>query len=146
MKVAVTGGIGLIGTACCELLLKNGYEVISIDNNLRKKFLGYEANNIKNIKSNDFFKDVEMVNADIRDKKIMSKIIKKVDAVIHCAAQTSHPKSLEIPLEDFSINAWGTLQLLELVRQLNPTIPFAFMSSNKVFGDYPNYFDYKIIR
>ena len=147
MKVLVTGGIGLIGSACCELFLKEGHEVISVDNNTRKLLFGKDANNELNLKESSVLKDkkLELVDADIRDKKVMGNIIEKVDAIVHLAAQPSHPKSLEIPMEDFQINAFGTLQLLELTRQLNPKIPFAYMSTNKVYGDYPNYFNYKVV-
>ena len=147
MKVLVTGGIGLIGSACCELFLKEGHEVISVDNNTRKLLFGKDANNELNLKESSVLKDkkLELVDADIRDKEVMGNIIKKVDAIVHLAAQPSHPKSLEIPMEDFQINAFGTLQLLELTRQLNPKIPFAYMSTNKVYGDYHNYFNYKVI-
>ncbi|MBI2559308.1 NAD-dependent epimerase/dehydratase family protein [Candidatus Woesearchaeota archaeon] len=146
MRVLVTGGIGLIGSACCKLLLEKGHEVVSVDNNTRKALFGDEANNLANM-DDDFSgnKNLELVDADIRNEELMSKIIKNVDALIHLAAQPSHPKSLEIPMEDFQINAYGTLLLLEITRQLNPEIPFAFMSTNKVYGDYPNYFNYKII-
>lgn len=147
MRILVTGGIGLIGTACCQLFLKEGHEVVSVDNNTRKTLFGDEANNLANVDNNEFLnnKNLELVNADIRNKEVISEIIKKVDAIVHLAAQPSHPKSLEIPMEDFQINAYGTLLLLEITRQLNPKIPFAFMSTNKVYGDYPNYFNYKII-
>jgi len=147
MKILVTGGIGLIGSACCELFLKEGHEVISVDNNTRQKLFGKDANNKLNIEESNLSNNdkLELIEVDIRDKDVMSKIIKKVDAVAHLAAQPSHPKSLEIPMEDFQINAFGTLQLLELTRQLNHDIPFAFMSTNKVYGDYPNYFNYKVV-
>ena len=147
MRILVSGGIGLIGSACCELFLKEGHEVVSIDNNIRQTLFGKDSNNRLNIEESDFFNHdkLELIDADIRDKEVMSENIKKVDAIVHLAAQPSHPKSLEIPIEDFQINAFGTLQLLELTRQLNPDIPFAFMSTNKVYGDYPNYFNYKIV-
>ena len=147
MRILVTGGIGLIGSACCELFLKDGHEVVSVDNNARQELFGNDADNKVNIKENKFFNEegLELIDGDIRDRELMSKIIKDVGAIVHLAAQPSHPKSLEIPIEDFQINAFGTLQLLELTRQLNPKIPFAFMSTNKVYGDYPNYFNYKIV-
>ncbi len=147
MKIMVTGGLGLIGSACCELFLSKGHEVISVDNNTRKAIFGNDANNKLNVEENSYFNSdkLELVNADIRDKDTIAKIIEKVDAIAHLAAQPSHPKSLEIPIEDFQINAFGTLQLLDLTRQLNPDAPFAFLSTNKVYGDYPNFFNYKII-
>jgi CDP-paratose 2-epimerase len=147
MKILVTGGIGLIGSACCELFLQKGHEVISVDNNTRQYLFGQDANNKLNIEESKALQQgkIEIVDADILNKEVMSKLIKQADAVVHLAAQPSHPKSLEIPMEDFQINAFGTLQLLELTRQLNPDIPFAFMSTNKVYGDYPNYFNYKVV-
>jgi len=147
MKILITGGIGLIGSACCEFFSQKGHEVISVDNNTRQKLFGKDANNKLNVEESQILKEgkIEFIDADIRNKEVMSELIKKVDAIVHLAAQPSHPKSLEIPMEDFDINAFGTLQLLELTRQLNPEIPFAYMSTNKVYGDYPNYFNYKII-
>lgn len=147
MKVLVTGGAGLIGSACCEFLVNKGCEVVCVDNNMRGKIFGDSASTKINLEENDIFrrKEVELIESDIRDKEKMEKVIREVDAVIHLAAQPSHPRSLEIPMEDFQINAYGTLLLLEIVRNLNPSIPFAYMSTNKVYGDYPNYFNYKVI-
>ena len=133
MRILVTGGAGLIGTACCGLFAGKGHDVVSVDNNMRKSVFGEEADNLVNVEEEKLGKNVEFAQADIRDKEVMSKIIKRADAVVHLAAQPSHPKSLEMPMEDFQINAFGTLQLLELTRQLNPKIPFAFMSTNKVY-------------
>ncbi|MEM5871809.1 MAG: NAD-dependent epimerase/dehydratase family protein [Candidatus Aenigmatarchaeota archaeon] len=142
MKILVTGGAGLVGSECCKLFAEKGWEVISVDNYTRGKIFGKEGDTKKNVES--VLKDYNIQNyeIDIRDKKIIP-LIKKVDAIIHTAAQPSHPKSIEIPIEDFQINAWGTLFLLENVRQFNPEIPFVFCSTNKVYGDMPNKFEYR---
>lgn len=147
MKILVTGGMGLIGSACCELFSKEGHEVVSVDNNTRQMLFGEDADNTINVKESMFTKShrVELVDGDIQDEKLMKDLVKRTDAIVHLAAQPSHPKSLEIPLEDFRINAFGTLQLLELTRQHNHDAPFAFMSTNKVYGDYPNFFNYKVV-
>jgi len=147
MRVLITGGLGLIGSACCNHFVDKGWEVVVVDNNTRQAIFGTDASTAVTMGEEDVFgrKDVEIVESDVRDKETMAGIIKRVDAVVHLAAQPSHPRSLEIPMEDFQINAFGTLQLLELTRQLNHDIPFAFMSSNKVYGDYPNYFNYRIV-
>ena len=147
MKVLITGGLGLIGSACCRHFVENGWEAVAVDNNTRQAIFGSEASTAITADEEDVFdsRDVEVVQTDIRNKEMMEMLIKKADAVVHLAAQPSHPRSMEIPMEDFQINAFGTLQLLELTRQHNPTIPFAFMSTNKVYGDYPNYFNYKIV-
>lgn len=88
--------------------------------------------------------NVEHYEIDIRDEKI-THLIRKVDAIIHAAAQPSHPKSIEIPIEDFQINAYGTFFLLENLRKHNPDAIFVFCSTNKVYGDTLNYYAYKII-
>lgn len=144
-KVLVTGGAGLIGSACCELFSKKGWDVISVDNDTRQKIFGKEASTQANVKEDKYFERIDYRSFDIRDEAGMEKTVKEVDAIVHLAAQPSHPRSLEIPMEDFKINAFGSLLLLELARKNNSEIPMAFMSSNKVYGDYPNYFNYKIV-
>jgi len=141
-KVLITGGAGLVGSECCKLFSDMGWEVISVDNYTRGKLFGSEGetkNTMKDLIKNYNVKNYEI---DFRDEKIIP-LIKEVDAVIHTAAQPSHPKSVEIPMEDFQINAFGTLSLLENVRIYNKDAIFIFCSSNKVYGEMPNYFSYK---
>ena len=141
-RVLITGGAGLVGTECCRLFAQQGWEVVSVDNNTRGKIFGQDGSTKNNI---DFIEEMPAVTnheIDIRDEKMVD-LIKKSDAIIHAAAQPSHPKSIEIPVEDFHINAWGTLFLLENVRKHNPDIPFVFCSTNKVYGDKPNELKYK---
>jgi CDP-paratose 2-epimerase len=88
--------------------------------------------------------NIEHHEMDVRDEKII-ELLKKSDVIIHTAAQPSHPKSIEIPLEDFQVNAWGTLFLLENVRKYNKDAIFVYCSTNKVYGDTPNYYSYKIV-
>lgn len=140
--VLITGGAGLVGTECCRLFAQQGWQVISVDNNTRGKIFGQDGSTKNNI---DFIEEIHNVTnheIDIRDEKMVD-LVKKADAIIHAAAQPSHPKSIEIPVEDFQINAWGTLFLLESVRKHKPEIPFVFCSTNKVYGDKPNEFKYK---
>lgn len=146
-KVLITGAAGLIGSACCKLFLEKGWSVLGVDNNIRGAIFGKDASTHANIDEDDIFSNpnLKMVEADIRDEEKMKKSICEADAIVHTAAQPSHPKSLEMPMEDFQINAYGTLLLLELIRKNNKDAPFAFMSSNKVYGDYPNFFNYKIV-
>lgn len=143
-KVLITGGAGLVGSECCKLFSDAGWKVISVDNYTRGKLFGSEGETENTIK--DLIKnyDIEHHVMDFRDEKIIP-LVKEVDAVIHTAAQPSHPKSVEIPLEDFQINALGTLLLLENIRKHNKDATFIFCSSNKVYGEMPNYFSYKKI-
>lgn len=142
MRVLVTGGAGLVGTECCKFFSERNWEVVSVDNYMRAKIFGKDAETKNNMDSMRKQHSIEHHEMDIRDEKIGS-LVKGVDAVIHTAAQPSHPKSLEIPVEDFQINAFGTLNILEAVRKYNPSVPFVFCSTNKVYGEAPNYFAYK---
>jgi CDP-paratose 2-epimerase len=141
LKVLVTGGAGLVGTECCKLFSKKGWEVISVDNYMRGKLFGMGGDTKPNMDKMIREYNIDHHEIDIRDEEILN-LIKDCDAVIHAAAQPSHPKSIEIPIADFQINAWGTLFLLEAVRQHNKDIPFVFCSTNKVYGETPNYYSY----
>lgn len=142
MRILVTGGAGLVGTECCKLFAEQGHEVISVDNYMRAKLFGEEAETKANIDDVTKTYSIEHHVMDIRDEKIV-ELVKKADAVVHTAAQPSHPKSIEIPVEDFQINAYGTLLLLDAVRKHNHEIPFVYCSTHKVYGERPNYLSYK---
>lgn len=143
MKVIIiTGSSGLIGSESVKFFIKKGFKVLGIDNNLRKYFFGkdgdtkWQLNNLKKIKNYNHF------NYDIRNYKkienIFKKFGKKIEAIIHCAAQPSHDWASKEPITDFSINATGTINLLELTRIFAHNAKFIFMSTNKVYGDIPN--------
>ncbi len=139
--VLVTGGAGLIGAECCKLFSEKGWRVLSVDNFFRGMLFGKNADTKKNVDS--FFSEYGVKNfeMDFRSEKIIT-LLKESDAVIHTAAQPSHPKSIEVPAIDFEENALGTFQLLEYMRSLDLKIPFVFCSTNKVYGDKPNEFEY----
>ena len=146
-KILITGSSGLIGSALCEKFARARWEVHGVDNYIRSCLLqSREADTKGQIQSlQKIYPTIIQYNNDINELKLMGEIIRDMDAVVHCAAQVSHPRSIEIPIKDAQINLLGTLNLLELTRKYNPEIPFAFMSSNKVYGDLPNRFKYKII-
>ena len=144
MSVAlITGSSGLVGSEAVNFFCKKGFDVIGIDNNLRKFFFGKDGSTlwIKNklIKNNNNFKNF---NCDIRNynnlEKIFKKYSKKISLIIHCAAQPSHDYGKNFPIIDFNVNATGTLNLLELTKRYCAESPFIFMSTNKVYGDNPN--------
>ena len=141
--VLITGSSGLVGSESVNFFCKKGFEVIGIDNNLRKFFFGTEGSTlwVRNslLKKNKEFKSL---NVDIRNYEKLSKIFKKyqkkISLIIHCAAQPSHDYGKNFPKIDFDVNASGTLNLLELTRKFCSKSPFIFMSTNKVYGDNPN--------
>ncbi|MFA6006375.1 MAG: NAD-dependent epimerase/dehydratase family protein [Candidatus Paceibacterota bacterium] len=139
----VTGSAGLVGSESVRFLVDKGFDVVGIDNNMRQYFFGAGASTAKN---NDrlkeaFKKKYVHHNIDIRDNEAVAKIFKKhkFSLVIHTAAQPSHDWAAKEPFTDFSVNATGTLVLLENYRKYCPVATFIFTSTNKVYGDTPNY-------
>ena len=139
----ITGSTGLIGSEAVNFFCDKGFDVIGIDNNFRKYFFGSNASTtgIKNSISKKNKKYLHH-NLDIRNsdgiEKLFKKYKKKISIIIHCAAQPSHDYGKNFPKLDFDINAYGTLNLLELTRKYCPDTVFIFMSTNKVYGDNPN--------
>lgn len=141
-SILVTGGAGLVGSECCRLLAQEGYNVISVDNYSRGDFFGSEGDTETNAEQRLNPDRITHHAVDIRSNEI-SDLIAEVDGIIHTAAQPSHPKSINIPREDFEINTRATIDILETVRTENPDIPLVFCSTNKVYGEVPNYFSYE---
>jgi len=144
-RVLITGCAGLVGFECVRKFSDEGFHVMGVDNFMRGKLFGDEGNTERNLEWLKKNYDFEFYKYDIRDNRIVEQL-KKAEVVIHAAAQPSHPKSIEIPVEDFMINAYGTLFMLENLRKYNKKdVVFIFCSTNKVYGDMPNYFTYKKI-
>ena len=145
MKVAlITGSCGLVGSESAIFFSKKGFKIVGIDNNARKFFFGKDGDIswVKNkLKSN--LENYSHFNTDIRNFKSLEKIFKRykknIKIIIHAAAQPSHDWAKNKPFVDFDINAKGTLNMLELTRMYCPKVPFIFMSTNKVYGDNPNF-------
>lgn len=141
-KILVTGSSGLIGSEVCLFFENIGWEVHGVDNNQRAVFFGPQGdtrwNQERLERSLSNFQHHEL---DIRDRQGILKLIKDLqpDAVVHNAAQPSHDRAAAIPFDDFDTNAVGTLNLLEAVRLICPESPFVHMSTNKVYGDRPNF-------
>lgn len=139
--VLVTGSAGLIGSEAVRFFAQKGFRVIGIDNNARKYFFGPSASTSWNRdKLKREIKEYVHHNLDIRNQKGIDEIFKnnKIDLVIHAAAQPSHDWAAREPLTDFTINALGTLVLLEAYRKFAPNAVFIYCSTNKVYGDNPN--------
>lgn len=139
----VTGSAGLIGSESVKFLAEKGFDIIGIDNDMRKYFFGDEASTKWNLSElSESIKNFTNEAADIRDyetiKSIFAKYNSDISLIVHTAAQPSHDWAAREPLTDFTINANGTLNLLEAARQYCPDAVFIFTSTNKVYGDTPN--------
>jgi CDP-paratose 2-epimerase len=141
--IIVTGSAGLIGSETVRRFAEEGARVVGIDNDMRARFFGAEAstkktrdNLIANVRGYDHY------DLDIRDASAVAELFKsysgKIDAIVHTASQPSHDWAARDPQTDFTVNANGTLNLLEAARIFSPEAPFVFTSTNKVYGDSPN--------
>ncbi len=145
MKIAiVTGSAGLIGSEAVGFFSDKFDLVVGIDNNLREYFFG-EGGSTEWNKSRlqEQFSNYRHVNIDIRDKVALEHLFtdygSDIKLILHTAAQPSHDWAAKEPFTDFTVNANGTLNLLEMNRVHAPHAVFIFTSTNKVYGDTPNY-------
>jgi CDP-paratose 2-epimerase len=142
--VLVTGSAGLIGSESVRFFCDRGFTVVGIDNNMRQTFFGKDASTEWNRDRllQDYGDQYIHHNADIREHDAISKIFQTygedISLIIHTAAQPSHDWAASDPYTDFTVNANGTLVLLENTRQNCPEAVFIFCSTNKVYGDTPN--------
>lgn len=141
--VVITGSAGLIGSEAVRFFSALGMHVVGIDNDMRKIFFGDEASTEWNRKQLEAdLTNYEHRNVDIRDYQEIEKIFlnygKNISLIIHTAAQPSHDWAASDPFSDFSVNANGTLNLLQATREYCPDAVFIFTSTNKVYGDLPN--------
>lgn len=144
MAIAIiTGSAGLIGSESVKFLAAKGFQVVGIDNDMRQYFFGSEASTRWNLEElTSTLKDFTNESVDIRDFKALQTIFARygneIELVVHTAAQPSHDWAAREPFTDFTVNANGTLNLLEATRQFCPNAVFIFTSTNKVYGDTPN--------
>jgi CDP-paratose 2-epimerase len=142
MKALVTGSGGLIGSACVEMLCEMGWQVTGIDNNMRQTFFGPSGSTaavVESLRSRHLHYGHLWI--DLRDREATTSAVRGIvpDLIIHTAAQPSHDKAASIPHLDFEVNAIATLNLLVAARDYCRETPFCFTSTNKVYGDRPNY-------
>jgi len=145
MSIAlITGSSGLIGSETARFLHEKGLQIVGIDNNMRGYFFGEDGSTDWNTKQlQQDLKNYEHLSLDVRDDAAIGKLFreraKEIVLVVHAAAQPSHDWAAREPFTDFTVNANGTLVMLEMTRQYCPAATFIFTSTNKVYGDLPNF-------
>jgi CDP-paratose 2-epimerase len=143
--VLITGSAGLIGSESVRFFADLGFTIVGIDNDMRSYFFGESASTQwnRNILKDTYGDRYIHYNADIRDQTAIDTIFQThatdLDLIIHTAAQPSHDWAASEPFTDFTVNANGTLVLLEATRKYCPSTVFIFTSTNKVYGDTPNF-------
>jgi CDP-paratose 2-epimerase len=131
--VLITGGAGFIGSNLAQRLLADGRRVLVFDNLSR---IGVR-NNLRFMQER-YPDRLEIEVADVRDARAIARAMGRAEAIYHLAAQVAVTTSLTSPLEDFEINARGTLNVLEAARRRHPAPPVIFTSTNKVYGALGN--------
>jgi CDP-paratose 2-epimerase len=143
-RAIVTGSGGLVGSETVSYLVAAGFDVIGVENDMRSYFFGPEASTRHQTERlletyGSAFRSLEL---EIRDGDAVESLFAEhatgLELVVHTAAQPSHDWAASDPHTDFTINANGTLNLLEATRKLSPDATFVFASTNKVYGDRPN--------
>jgi CDP-paratose 2-epimerase len=140
----VTGSGGLIGSESVRHFVKDGFDVIGLENDMRARFFGPEASTRRVTERllEDFPDEFRSLDLDIRDADGVMRVFaeaRDLALVVHAAAQPSHDWAASDPQTDFSVNANGTLNLLEAARKNARDAAFVFCSTNKVYGDLPNF-------
>lgn len=144
MAVAlITGSGGLIGGEAALYFGRQGLDVVGVDNDMRRYFFGPEASTAwRHDRLAQEIGAYRHLPLDIRDTEGVDALFadygKEIAVVIHAAAQPSHDWAAREPITDFTVNANGTLNLLQALRDHAPEAPFVFLSTNKVYGDRPN--------
>lgn len=130
MKYLVTGGCGFFGSNLAAELLSKGEDVTVFDNLSRR---GTELNRTWLQGLGTFC----YIHGDIRNANDVTDLVRSVrpDVIYHLAGQVAMTTSLENPRRDFEINVLGSINILEAVRQFQPTATVVYSSSNKVYGD-----------
>ena len=138
MKVFITGGAGFIGSHAAEYYARSGNNVVIYDNLSRSKLFGYFSDCDQNIRYLRQYSNVKFVEGDVLDYEKLKNSLEGAELVIHAAAQTAVTASCKDPITDFSINANGTLNLLEAARQQIQPPTLIYCSTNKVYGENVN--------
>jgi CDP-paratose 2-epimerase len=128
-SAVITGGAGFIGCNLAQRLAKSGTPVVVFDNLSRP---GVERN-LELLRA-QYPDQIEVVVGDVRNAQQLRAVVRRASAVYHFAAQVAVTTSLVDPRHDFEVNAQGTLNVLEALRELPKPPPLLYTSTNKVYG------------
>ncbi len=128
MKILILGGAGFLGTNLVRKCLSHKNNKVTVVDSL-DPLLKSTTENL-----GDSLKSINFIKGDIRDRKLMDKVVKNQDVIFNCAAQTSHPLSINNPILDTEINCIGTLTVLEAIRNNNKNAKVIYTASSTVTG------------
>jgi nucleoside-diphosphate-sugar epimerase len=126
-KILLTGGAGRLGCIVCRKMLDEGYQVRIFD-----------LDNKKNRKSTmELSEEAEILWGDVTDKDLVKQALDGIDVVVHMAAILP-PWAYLNPDKTFKVNAGGTKNVVDAVKETGRTIPFIYTSSAAAFGPTPD--------
>jgi UDP-glucose 4-epimerase len=128
MKILILGGAGFLGANLVRRCLAEESAVVTVVDSLDPHLRGSTAN------LQAVWSRIRFVRGDIRDETMVADAVQGQDIIFNCAAQTSHPLSIQYPLLDTDINCMGNLRLLEAIRLLNRDAVVVYTSSSTVVG------------
>ncbi len=133
-----------MGSECVAHFVQAGFDVVGVENDMRARFFGASASTrAQSERLLERYPEFRSLDLDVRDAEGLSRVFaehgRRLELVIHAAAQPSHDWAATDPQTDFTVNANATLNLLEAARRHSPDATFIFLSTNKVYGDRPNH-------
>jgi UDP-glucose 4-epimerase len=128
MKILVIGGAGFLGSNLVRRCIMGGDNSVTVLDSLEPR-LRASTDNLQEV-----WDRIRFVRGSICDEPLISEVVQGQDVIFNCAAQTSHPLSLQDPLFDAEINCLGNLKFLEAVRHVNPGAVVLYSSSSTVIG------------
>jgi CDP-paratose 2-epimerase len=141
--VIVTGSGGLVGAEAVRHFSRAGYRVVGIDNDMRQRFFGPSASTapvterlLAELNGSFVFERLDVRSTEI--ERVFRRERRRIELIVHTAAQPAHDWAARDPRTDFSVNAGGTLNLLEVARQYCHDATFVYCSTSKVYGARPN--------
>jgi CDP-paratose 2-epimerase len=139
-RALITGSSGLVGSECVRFLCENNFKVFGVDRGLRHLFAGAEGSTAaERLKLDAEFAGFLPIEIDIRDQSALAHVFRyhgPFDLIIHAAGQPVHDWATEHTVEDFHINAVGTVNMLECCRRMSPGAVFIQLSTSKVYGSH----------
>jgi UDP-glucose 4-epimerase len=128
MKILVIGGAGFLGANLVRRCLAEPDVQVTVMDSL-DPHLRSTTRNLQEV-----WDRIHFARCDLRDEHLLSELVQNQDVIFNCAAQTSHPLSIQYPLLDADINCVGNLKLLEAIRLLNQKAVVVYTSSSTVIG------------
>jgi UDP-glucose 4-epimerase len=128
MNILIIGGAGFLGANLVRRCLQEADVRVTVMDSL-DPHLHATTRNLQEV-----WPQIRFVRGDLRDETLLAEIVQEQEVIFNCAAQTSHPLSIQYPLLDAEINCLGNLKLLESLRLLNSTARIVYTSSSTVIG------------